>query len=78
MHTNLISRFIHSTVPVPGGGGGDVIGEKKKNYQKKSQYDFRFIWRPNNSALGHPKVGGDTIPNVAVFLVTSPLRIFDH
>ena len=28
MHTNLISRIIHATVPVPGGGEWVVLGEK--------------------------------------------------
>ena len=28
MQTNLISRLIHATVPVSGGGGGVVLGEE--------------------------------------------------
>ena len=30
MHTNLITRLKHATVPVSGGGGGVVIGKREK------------------------------------------------
>ena len=39
MHTNLIARLIHATVPVPGGGEGVILG------------DFFFIWRPKKILL---------------------------
>ena len=50
MHTNLISRQIHATFPVPGGGGGGGIGQKNV-YQKSSKYDFMLIWRPKKNML---------------------------
>ena len=34
MHTNLISRLIHATIPVPGCGGRGVIGEETKKLPK--------------------------------------------
>ena len=34
MHTNLISRLIHATVQVPGGGEWVVLGEEEKMFNK--------------------------------------------
>ena len=39
MHNNLISRLIHATVPVPGGGEWVVLGERRR--RKKLQKMFR-------------------------------------
>ena len=77
MQTNLISRLIHATVPVTGGGEWVVLGEEEKHYQKCLECDFRLIWRlKKSSALGSPKVGGgspdwDTIPICSVFFSDS-------
>ena len=62
MHANLISRLIHATVRVPGGGGGDGIGQKTK---------YRLIWRPKTISFWQSQVGvgsqtWDTIPRVSV------------
>ena len=63
LHRNLISRLIHTPVPVPGAGEGCVIGWTKC-LPKCSQYDFRLIWRPKNSVIciavpsgGGPELG---------------------
>ena len=80
MHTNLISRLMHATDPVPGGGEWVVLGEEKKIYQKCLYCDFRLIWRKKNKFCfrqSQSRGGGypdwDTIPNFSVFLVTPPL-----
>ena len=80
MHINLISRLIHATVPVPGGGEWVVLGEKNI-YQKCLECEFRLIRRPTKKFCfgeSQSKGGGwspdwDTIPNFSVFLVTPPL-----
>ena len=37
MHTNLISRLIYATFPVPGGEGEGGIGWREKNVTKNVQ-----------------------------------------
>ena len=61
MHTNLISRVIHATVPVPGGGGRRLMGGRKKNTK-------------NVHKVGVVSQDWDTIPNVSVIFFTPPLR----
>ena len=69
MHTNLISRLIHATVPVPGGGEWVVLGERKICFTK-NVYIVILGW------FGDPKQfcqsmwgGGRTVyfplPNIA-------------
>ena len=50
MHTNLISRLTHATVPVSGGGVWVVLGGEK-NLPKILDCDFRLIWRPKKILL---------------------------
>ena len=80
MHTNLISRLIHATVPVPGGGEWVVLGEKKMF--TKNVYSMILGWfgDQQKSVFGSPKVEGPrgleigTQSQIFVFfLVTHPL-----
>ena len=46
MHTNLISRLIHATVPVPEGGEWVVLGDTHFFLTKNVlECDLRLIWR---------------------------------